>query len=117
MNRFTAEGIAQEAIAGKRVLVISPNVAANIAAMDDCEAALTRADDILRVSRLNGNSHIATHAGGSVTFKTHGRVGADTQADIVFIDAGVDEKMTNPDDYETLHHIVRHSAHAEIIRA
>lgn len=116
MNRFAAHGMIAEAQQGKRILVLAEAARTIRDEMDEVIRLLEGADpDTYDVRRARGAERISFPAGGCIRFQSAlARIGGQS-ADVVFLDAGVDEMLRNTDTWPDLHGIVR--PHGEIVRA
>lgn len=112
MNRYAAEGIARDAHAGRRILVVTRNHREARNAFDEI-AKLTH--DAKRIRRANGAERIDHHNGGLVTFTTprsHSARGL--TLDTIYLDSGVDP---TPDFFADLVPCLSASPTGELIRA
>lgn len=120
MNKFAAIGLTEDALhSGKRVLVITHS--ARPYEMQELEAVAPEGA-ISRVVRANGRARIDYVNGGRVDFRSREQIergGArGLSADVVFIDAGIDERV---DDTIRFHRdlrlVVAASADGQVVRA
>lgn len=112
MNRYAAEGIARDAHAGRRVLVVTRDRREARNALEEI-ADLTH--DAKRIRRANGAERIDHHNGGLVTFTTprsHSARGL--TLDTIYLDNGVDP---TPDYLAELVPCLSASPTGELIRA
>lgn len=111
MNKYTAAGLAFEAMNGKDVIVIGKRPSEDMREFD------LGSSWVDKVSRANGAEEIRYVAGGRVRFVTeHHRSIAGCRADIVFIDWPVAYEQRDPEFYERLHYVVA-ERRGEVIRA
>lgn len=90
MNKYTAVGLAQAAAGGARILVLTVDQQDVRFAIDPCLPLATEAQ--ARVYRTNGTARIDYTSGGSLTFRSHRANLRGLSADVIYLDAGVDER-------------------------
>lgn len=112
MNRYATEGIARDARAGRRILVVTRDRREARNAFEEI-ADLTH--DAKRISRTNGAERIDHHNGGRIAFTTprsHSARGL--TLDTIYLDSGVDP---TPDFLAELVPCLSTSPTGELIRA
>lgn len=96
MNKYAAVGLAEEAAQGRRILVITENQA-------EAQNSLTCFNtmdnpNVERVYRANGQERITFKSGGAIIFRSFRSQGhRGISVDTVFLDAGVDQAMHDPE--------------------
>lgn len=118
MNRFAAAGITFDAMAGRRILVVTVNERESTEALNALAQAADAAGCPVRVIRARGAERIDyLLCRGRVTIRSHRQGGHGLSADTVFLDAGVDAELRSPHDFADFAVIVGASPTGEVIRA
>lgn len=118
MNRYAAAGLTADALAGKRIVVLSPTSGMAYDAMDTVVRTLDDADpDTFRVRRANGEERIEFLSGGRIRFQSARFSLRGMSADVVFIDADRVLSATHRADLHTDLREVTGPVGGEVIRA
>lgn len=117
MNRFEAIGLDAEAIAGKKIIVVTRAVEENSVVLNHLLAAAEATEHRRRVSRANGLQSIDYDSGGTVRVRSYRQGTRGMMADIVFLDDDVDRMLSVPHGWGDVHASLAASPHHEIIRS
>lgn len=115
MNIFAAQGIAQEAAAERRFIVVTARNDESNRALDLIIAA-SNEKSIARIRRSSGLQCIDYDGGGRVIVRSYRQSIRGLLADVVFVDAGVDAEL-NTDAWASFAAIVSTSTTGAVIRA
>lgn len=113
MNRYVAAGITLDALAGKRIIVLTATMLASRVALED---VATLAPVGATVRRANGMEGVTYPGGGSVTIRSYRQGARGHSADVIYLDEGVDAELRDPAAWDSLRASVATSPHGEIIR-
>ena len=117
MNRYAAAGINADAIAGKRIIVITRDVQTSREALEEIAQAIPQDVDVV-VRRANGAESISyPTTGGEITIRSYRQGARGVSADIVYLDEAVDPLLRGTDAWTSLYANLAASQHAQIIRA
>lgn len=117
MNRYAAAGINADAIAGKRIIVITRDVQTSRDALEEIAQA-TPQDVNVVVRRANGAERISyPTTGGEVIIRSYRQGARGVSADVLYLDDAVDPLLRSTDAWASLYASVAASQHAEVIRA
>lgn len=114
MNKFAAEGLAQKARSGQRVLIVTEIQAEAQHALNLFEEHVT---GISQTIRSQGRQEVQFESGGRITIRSYrSQSYRGLAVDTVFLDAGVDQ-LISMDDKLTLMACTAASPTGELIRA
>lgn len=89
MNRYVADGILDDVVSGKRVLLVSEGGLAAAHALEEIERrAVARSIELLTIRRSHGSEGVTHASGGRVHIvSARGRGGRGVVVDVLFVDA------------------------------
>lgn len=117
MNRYAAAGINADALAGKRIIVITQDTILSREALEQIAQAAPLGIDI-RIHPANGAESITyPTTGGKVIVRSYRQGARGVSADILYLDDAVDPLVRSTDAWASLYASLATSQHAEVIRA
>lgn len=101
MNRYTAEGIAFDALANKkRIIVVVPRQIKVRETLDIFMASDIVKEGYSRVRRVNGDERIYFHTGGQIIFKSARQTTRGYSVDAIYVEEDVVRHTLSPEQWE-----------------
>jgi len=117
MNRYAAAGINEDALKGRRIIVITQDTKLSREALKQIAQAVPLDVDVV-IRRANGAESINYPTiGGEVIIRSYRQGARGHSADILYLDDAVDQLVRSTDAWTSLYASVAASQHAEVIRA
>lgn len=101
MNKYTAIGIAFDAAANrKRIVVVAPREQERRAALDIFASLDLISKENARIRRANGSERIDFHTGGSIIFKSARQTTRGYSVDVIYVEEDVVRHILSPEQWE-----------------